>query len=93
MPNVILLLLPVMMYFGMIRPRQKMMKAQQELTKQIAVSEEIVTTSGIFGTIRSLTDAVASIEIAPETIIRIDRRAIARVVPKTIDTPISEAGA
>ncbi len=39
------------MYFLMIRPQRKRMKDQQFLQQSIEVGQEVVTTSGIFGTI------------------------------------------
>ena len=39
------------MYFLMIRPQRKRMKDQQSLQQSIEVGQDVVTTSGIFGTI------------------------------------------
>ena len=39
-------------YFLMIRPQQKKMKEQQEMLTQLKQGDEVVTTSGILGTIR-----------------------------------------
>ncbi|MGB0114905.1 MAG: preprotein translocase subunit YajC [Ilumatobacteraceae bacterium] len=47
----ILLLIPFAMYFFMIRPQRRRMREQQELQNSIEVGDEIVTTSGVYGTI------------------------------------------
>ncbi|HSM64856.1 MAG TPA: preprotein translocase subunit YajC [Ilumatobacteraceae bacterium] len=47
----ILLLIPFAMYFFLIRPQRRRMREQQELQRSIQVGDEIITTSGIFGTI------------------------------------------
>ena len=47
----ILLLIPFAMYFFLIRPQRRRMREQQDLQRSIQVGDEIVTTSGIFGTI------------------------------------------
>ena len=39
------------MYFLMIRPQRKRMKDQQSLQQSIEVGQDVVTSSGIFGTI------------------------------------------
>ena len=39
------------MYFLMIRPQRKRMRQQQDVQQSIEVGHEVVTTSGIFGTI------------------------------------------
>ncbi len=86
--NNLILLLPLFgVYFGVLRPRQKAMKAQQEANRNIAVGDSVMTTSGIYATVTSIDDDVASIEISSGTVIRIDRRAIARPVPKPMKSP------
>jgi preprotein translocase subunit YajC len=47
----ILLLIPAAMYFLLIRPQRKRAREQAELQRSIEVGDEVVTTSGIFGTI------------------------------------------
>ena len=39
------------MYFFLIRPQRRRMREQQELQRSIQVGDEVITTSGIFGTI------------------------------------------
>lgn len=47
----ILLLIPFAMYFLLIRPQRRRMREQQELQASLEVGDEVVTNSGIFGTI------------------------------------------
>ncbi len=47
----ILLLIPFAMYFLMIRPQRRRAKEQQSLQASLAVGDEIITTSGIYGQI------------------------------------------
>lgn len=47
----ILLLIPFAMYFFMIRPQRRRVREQQDLQRSIQVGDEVVTTSGLFGTI------------------------------------------
>ena len=47
----ILLLIPFAMYFFMIRPQRRRMREQQELQRSIQVGDEVITTSGVYGTI------------------------------------------
>jgi preprotein translocase subunit YajC len=84
-----IVLLPLIaLYLGIIRPRQKAMKLAQLANKNIEVGNTVMTTSGIHATVRSIDDNVASLEIAPGTVIRIERRAIAKVIPAG-STPVS----
>lgn len=91
--NFILPAVFVVFYLGVVRPRQKQMKALQDQRKSVGVGNDVVLTSGIFGRVVSIGDDEAHIEIAPQTIIRIDRRAIARTVPVAIAVSSSEESA
>lgn len=47
----ILLLIPFAMYFFLIRPQRRRVREQQDLQRSIQVGDEVITTSGVFGTI------------------------------------------
>ncbi len=76
------LLLGGVMYFLMIRPQQKRMRAQKEMWSELSVGEEVLTIGGIFGTIKHIDDDEDEIilEVAPGTTVRIVKNAIARRV-------------
>jgi preprotein translocase subunit YajC len=84
----LIILLPLFaLYFGVLRPRQKAMKLAQLANKNIEVGNTVMTTSGIHATVRAIDDTIASIEIAPGTVIRIERRAIAKVISVGTELP------
>jgi preprotein translocase subunit YajC len=62
-----------------VRPRQRQMAAHSQLMNQLAVGDEVMTTSGIYGTVEAIEDNVVHIEIAPDVTIRVVRGAIARI--------------
>jgi preprotein translocase subunit YajC len=74
-----LLLIGVVFYFLLIRPQNQRRRAQMEMQSSIEVGDEIVTTSGIYGTVTDIDDdfGIVSLEVAPGTEIRIARAAIA----------------
>jgi preprotein translocase subunit YajC len=87
-----IVLLPLIaLYFGVIRPRQKAMKLAQLANRNIEVGNTVMTTSGIHATVRSIDENVASLEIAPGTVIRIERRAIAKVIPEVPTLPAAHS--
>jgi preprotein translocase subunit YajC len=53
------------------------------MAMQDAVAEglEIITAGGLHGTVVEAGESVVRIEIAPDVIVRLDRRAVAAVVP------------
>jgi preprotein translocase subunit YajC len=73
----ILLLIPFAMYFFLIRPQRRRQREQQDLQRSIQVGDEVVTTSGVFGTITGEDgDNRFWLEIDDDVQIRIARAAI-----------------
>jgi preprotein translocase subunit YajC len=73
----ILLLIPFAMYFFMIRPQRRRMRETQELQRSIQVGDEVITTSGVYGTITGEDgDSRFWLEIDDDVQIRIARAAI-----------------
>ena len=75
-----LLLIGVVFYFLLIRPQNQRRRAQMEMQSAIEVGDEVVTTAGIYGTITDIDDdyGIVTIEVAPNTEIRMARAAIAQ---------------
>ena len=73
----ILLLIPFAMYFFLIRPQRRRVREQQDLQRSIQVGDEVITTSGVFGTITGEDgDNRFWLEIDDDVQIRIARAAI-----------------
>ena len=73
-------------YFLLIRPQQKKQKAHAELVKALSSGDEVLTIGGILGTVTSVTEHYASIRIADDVEIKIQKSSVSAVVPKgTID--------
>jgi preprotein translocase subunit YajC len=74
-------------WFMVIRPQQRRQKEVVSLQNSIQVGQRVMMSSGVFGTVVSLTEDRARLEIAPGTQIEIARAAIAKV-----DEPVQQAG-
>jgi preprotein translocase subunit YajC len=74
-----LLLIGVVFYFLLIRPQNQRRRSQMDMQSSIEVGDEIVTTAGIYGTITEIDDdfGIVTLEIAPNTEIRLARAAVA----------------
>lgn len=59
-----------------IRPNTKRQKAVQELQASLAVGDEVMLTSGVFGTITEITDDHVGVEVATGVVLRVVRGAI-----------------
>ena len=90
-PSLILLaLIPLALYFFMIRPQRRRVRDQQALQRSIGVGDEIVTTSGIFGFITGEEGDKFWLEIDDDVQIRIARAAVQnRVDTSTDDAPVT----
>jgi preprotein translocase subunit YajC len=53
----------------------------------LRVGDEVITAGGIRGYVRQLDEEVLKVEIAPEVVVRLDRRAVAALVQEEDDDP------
>ena len=84
-------LILVAMYFLMIRPQRKRMRDQQDLQKSVEVVQDVVTTSGVFGTITGEDGPNRFwLEIDDDVQIRIARAAIQSVTDLEADDAVAE---
>jgi preprotein translocase subunit YajC len=61
-----------------IMPQQRRVRAHQTLVRQLSEGDEVMTTSGIFGTITSIDGDMLRLEVAPGVELRVAKGAIAR---------------
>ena len=72
-------------YFLILRPQQRAKRAKAELMTALTEGSEILTVGGIYGTVIELRDEDMDLEIAEGVVMRIDRRALATVIPVATD--------
>jgi preprotein translocase subunit YajC len=83
-----LLILVAAFFILIVLPQRRQGAAHRALVASVQVGDEIMTTSGIFGTVTELDESTASLQIAPSVTIRIARGAISqRLSSPTADTP------
>ena len=85
-------LIGLAMYFLMIRPQRKRMRAQQEMQAAIGVDDEVITNSGIYGFVTAMDGDVVWLDIAENVEIRIARNALLRRVDPTTESAGGEPG-
>jgi len=84
-------LLPMLVIFGafyflLIRPQQKRQKAHAAMVGELSSGDEILTSGGILGTVTAVSDHYASVRIAKDVEIKIQKSSVSQVVPKgTVD--------
>jgi preprotein translocase subunit YajC len=73
----------VIMYFLILRPQQKRVKAQQEMITNLRRGDQVTLTGGVIGKItKVIDDATIEIEIADNVRIRAARQFVAEVRSK-----------
>jgi preprotein translocase subunit YajC len=70
------------MYFLMIRPQLKRQKEHRALLDKLARGDEVITNGGIAGTVTDIGDNFVTVEVASNVQLRVQRGAIANVLPK-----------
>ena len=71
-------------------PSQRRQRAHQAMQDEIEVGDEIITAGGIHGVVREAGADELRLEIAPGTLVTLDRRAVAAVakeVPPDVGEP------
>jgi preprotein translocase subunit YajC len=75
-----MVLIGAAMYFLMIRPQRRKMRASTALQSSIEVGDEVMTTSGMYGFVTLIEGDIAWLEIDDNVQIRIARQALQRKV-------------
>ena len=68
------------MWLLLIRPQRRKQQEQQDLLSNLQIGDEIVTAGGIYGTISEVDDDDVTVEIAPNTHVRMAKRAVAGIL-------------
>lgn len=74
--SLIILLLPILLIAWLFLSQRKRAQATARNQAAMQVGDEVCTTSGLFGTLRTLDETTADLEIAPGTVVTFDRRAL-----------------
>lgn len=79
------ILIFVIMYFLLIRPQQKRMKAHREMISAVRRGDVVVTAGGLIGKIKAVSDAEdeVTIELSKGVDVRVVRSSISDVRAKT----------
>jgi preprotein translocase subunit YajC len=76
-----------LLWLFILRPQRRRTTEQLQMQDSLQVGDEVITAGGIRGYVRQLDDEVLNVEIAPEVVVRLDRRAVAALVSEEDDDP------
>ena len=69
-------------YFMLIRPQMKRSKEHRNLVAQLAKGDEVITNGGLLGRIIDVSDSFVTLELADNLQVKLQRQAVANVMPK-----------
>jgi len=76
-----------LLWLFVLRPQRRRSSEQLQMQDTLRVGDEVITAGGIRGYVRQLDEEVLKVEIAPEVVVRLDRRAVAALVREEDDDP------
>ena len=77
----------VAMWLLLIQPQRRRQQQQARLIAELAAGDEVVTVGGLYGRIQAVEDDSLTLEIAPQTSVRVTKTAVAaKVPPKAAET-------
>jgi preprotein translocase subunit YajC len=84
----IVVLLLGLAWFMFVLPARRRQRSHESMQDALEPGDEIITAGGLHATIVELGDSELQVEIAPEVVVTLDRRAVAAVaqdVEETVD--------
>ena len=75
-PIFMIVLMFVIMYFFMIRPQRKQQKAIEAFRNSLSAGQQVVTSGGVYGTVKEINNNIVVLEIAPGVKIKIDKSSV-----------------
>ncbi len=84
-----LAVLAVLFWVLIIRPQRRRARLQTQIVDTLEVGEDVVTAGGLYGRIKEVGEDEVRLEIAPEIVVRVDKRAVSQRVsePSTLENP------
>lgn len=75
-PITMMVLIIIIFYFMMIRPQRKREKEINNFRNGLQPGQEIVTSGGIYGKVKSIDGHIVNVEVANGVVMRFDKSAI-----------------
>jgi preprotein translocase subunit YajC len=79
----------LLFWLFIVRPASRRQRELGRMQSSLTVGDEIVLTSGVFGTVRQVEDDHLRVEIAPGVVIKVARGAVGTIANK-VDQPAAQ---
>jgi preprotein translocase subunit YajC len=88
-PLIFLAALAAVFWFLLVRPQKRRQAQHRSMVAGLSTGDEVITAGGVFATVRTIADDHLVVEIAPGTEVRLAKEAVANVVPKPEEPPLT----
>jgi preprotein translocase subunit YajC len=78
-------------WFLLAVPSRRRARTHAAMQDSIEVGDEIITAGGLHGVVRELGESQLKVEIAPDVVATLDRRAVAAVAEEVVEEPADGA--
>jgi len=79
-----IILIVVIFYFLLWRPQRKQLRMHQDFINNLKVGDRVVTSGGVHGEVKGLTETTITLEIAEKVRVKVSRGAISGAVKDAI---------
>lgn len=76
-----MILMFAVLYFIMIRPQMKRAKEHKSMVEALSKGDEVIF-AGVIGRVVTVGDTYCEVEVADNTVLKIQKQAVANVLPK-----------
>lgn len=77
-----LIVIFVLFWFMLIRPQMKQAKEHGKMLAALQKNDEVATSGGLVGKVVKVGESFVSLEIAPETVVNVQKHTIQTLLPK-----------
>ena len=90
-PVIVIAIVLAVGWFLLAVPSRRRARTHAAMQDSIEVGDEIITAGGLHGVVRELGESQLEVEIAPDVVVTLDRRAVAAVAEEVVDEPAADA--
>lgn len=83
---VLIILVLFLLWLALVRPQRRRRQAQELMIDHLRIGDEVLTAGGFYATVRGIDDDEVTVELGPGMEARLDKRAIAAVLPPEDET-------
>ena len=77
-----LIIIFILFWFMLIRPQMKQAKEHRKMLDALQKGDEVATAGGLAGKITKVGDSFVALEIAPDTVVQVQKHTVQTLLPK-----------